>query len=348
MAFDNLSDREKQILANLITYYVKSADPVGSRAITKEFKMGISSATVRNTLADLEELGLVEQPHTSAGRVPTDMGYRVYVDYLLTPKVLTQEEKDFIKGGLLKEGRGIKEILGQTCKILGEITQQLGVSMSPRFEAGLLKRVELIPVSEGRIMAVIVVKSGLARSVILELEVTVAEPELREVERVLNERLVGLSLGEIRSSISERLADVSGRGRLLKLLVDSKERIWTDQPADGIQVAGLASLMVQPEFADVDKVSSLVRMLEDGSVLSQFLSESKQAGLVITIGHENKFAEIINCSLVTSSYKVGNVSGTIGVVGPTRMRYNRLASVVEYTARTITDVLAQIEGKKDE
>ncbi|MFH1687205.1 MAG: heat-inducible transcriptional repressor HrcA [bacterium] len=348
MAFENLSEREKQILLNLITHYVKSADPVGSRVIAREFKMGISSATVRNTLADLEELGLVEQPHTSAGRIPTDLGYRVYVDYFLKPTALTQQEKDFIKQSLLKEGRGIKEILGQTCRVLGEITNQLGISMSPRFEAGRLKRLELIPVSEGRIMAVVVVASGLASSVILELEVAVSDAELQKVEQVLNERLVGLSLGEIRTSVSDRLADLSGQGRLVKLLMDSKDRIWTDHSADGIRVAGLASLLGQPEFADVDKVSSLVRMLEEGSVLSQFLADAEQAGLVITIGRENKFAEIMNCSLVTSSYKVGNISGTIGVVGPTRMPYNRLASVVQYTARTITDVLSQMEGRKDE
>ena len=175
MAFENLSDREKQILYNLIDYYIQSADPVGSRVIANKFRMGISSATIRNTLQDLEEMGLVLQPHTSAGRIPTDLGYRVYVDYLLRPEDLTPGEKDTISDAILKEGRGLKEILGQTCKVLGDITHQLGVSIAPRFDEGTLQRLELIPISEGRIMVVVVVKSGLARSVILEVESAISE-----------------------------------------------------------------------------------------------------------------------------------------------------------------------------
>ena len=213
MAFENLSDREKQILYNLIDYYIQSADPVGSRVIANKFRMGISSATIRNTLQDLEEMGLVLQPHTSAGRVPTDLGYRVYVDYLLRPEDLTPGEKDTISDAILKEGRGLKEILGQTCKVLGDITHQLGVSIAPRFDEGTLKRLELIPISEGRIMVVVVVQSGLARSVILEVELAIPEKDLREVEMVLNERLSGLTLGHIRDTVSSRLQDVSGHGR---------------------------------------------------------------------------------------------------------------------------------------
>jgi len=346
MSFEDLGEREKQILMNLVIHYVQSADPVGSRVIANRYKMGISSATVRNTLSDLEELGLVEQPHTSAGRIPTDLGYRVYVDYLLRPEELTPAEKDLIKGTLLKEGRGVNEILGQTCRVLGEITSQLGVAIAPRFDEGILRRLRLIPVSEGRIMVVVVVESGLARSVIVEVEVAVHDAELREVEMVLNDRLTGLTLGEIRSSVSERTADLAGTARLIKLLVDSKDRIWTDQAPDDIKVAGVDNLVNQPEFADVDKVSELLRVFGDSSIISEFLRQAYGEGLLITIGKENRFDEIMNCSLVTSSYRVGSISGTIGIIGPTRMPYNKLVSVVRYTARTITDVLSGLGGEK--
>ena len=346
MPFENLSEREKQVLMNLVTHYVHSADPVGSRVIANRYKMGISSATVRNTLADLEELGLVEQPHTSAGRIPTDLGYRVYVDYLLRPEQLTAAEKDLIKGTLLKEGRGVSEILGQTCRVLGEITSQLGVAIAPRFDEGILRQLRLIPVSDDRIMVVVIVESGLARSVIVEVEASVSDDELRKVEGVLNERLTGLTLGEIRSSVSERTADVAGTARLIKLLVDSKDRIWTDQAPDDIKVAGVGNLINQPEFADVDKVSHLLRVFGDSGVISEFLRQARGEGLLITIGKENRFDEIMNCSLVTSSYKVGNISGTIGIVGPTRMPYSKLVSVVRYTARTITDALAGLDSDR--
>lgn len=347
MAFDNLTDREKLILANLIDFYISTADPVGSRAIANKFKMGISPATIRNTMADLEELGLIQQPHTSAGRIPTDLGYRVYVDYLIRTQDLTQVEKDRIRATMLQEGRGVHEILGQTCRVLSDITQQLGVSMAPKFEEGILQRLELIPVSEGRIMAVVIVQSGLARSVSIEIEAKIDEKELRQVETVLNERLVGLTLGHIKETVTSRLADVSGSGRLLNLVVDSKDQIWIEKRPDDIQVSGADNLVLQPEFSSLEDISSLMKIIQDGRVLSEFLSNSDREGLVITIGRESQFNEIMKCSLVSSSYRVGNISGAIGVLGPTRMEYSKLASVVEYAARTITEVLSGMDKKKD-
>ena len=343
MAFDNLSEREKAILTNLINYYISTADPVGSRVIANKFDMGISPATIRNTLHDLEEIGLVQQPHTSAGRIPTDLGYRVYVDYLLKPEGLTEVEKDQIKNRLLKEGRGVNEILGQTCKILSGITNQLGISIAPRFKSGILKRLNLIPVTSERVMVVIVLKSGLARSMVIEVEVTFSETELFEVETILNERLAGLTLGEINESISKRLADVTGSGKLIKLFIDSKDKIWTESKAEDIYVAGAENLVKKPEFSDLLRVSDLMKLIEDGSVLSEFIANADDEGIIITIGAENKFKEVIDCTLVTSQYKVGKVSGTIGIVGPTRMAYNKLVSVVDYTARTITDLLSGIK-----
>ncbi len=345
MAFENLTDREKRVLVNLINYYVSSADPVGSRIIANKFKMGVSSATIRNTLQDLEELGLVAQPHTSAGRIPTDLGYRLYVDKLLKPGTLSETEKQKIKETILQEGHGIDDILGQTCRVLSDITNQLGVSIAPRFEEGLLKRIELIPISDERIMAVVVVQSGLARSVIIEIETSISEKVLHEVETVLNERLAGLSLGHIRDTIKERLSNLSDGGRLIKLIIDSKEKIWTDDRPEDIKIAGTENLVIQPEFADLNKISELVKMIENGNVLKEFLINAGDEGLIITIGHENQFSKIMNCSLVTSTYRVGKITGTIGIVGPTRMAYDKLVSVVEYTAKTITETLS---GSKEQ
>lgn len=344
MAFENLSERERQILLNLIGHYIRTADPVGSRVIANKFKMGISSATVRNTLQDLEELGLVEQPHTSAGRIPTDLGYRVYVDYLTKPEILTKQERQLIRKRILSEGRGINEILGQTARLLGDITNQLGVTIAPRFESGILKGLRLIPIAEGRIMAVVIVASGLARSVVLELEVSFSESELAEVESVLNERLAGLSLSQIRHTVLARTADITGQGRLLKLVIDANEKIWTEEAGGPINVSGTENLLDLPEFQDTHQLSRLMRMLENDKVLSDFLSQASDEGLVITIGSENTINEIVNCSIVTSSYRVGNISGAIGIIGPTRMPYSKLVSIVQYTAKSITEVLSGLDG----
>ncbi|HUV30243.1 MAG TPA: heat-inducible transcriptional repressor HrcA [Acidobacteriota bacterium] len=347
MAFENLSDREKLVLFNLISHYIESADPVGSRVIADRFRMGISSATIRNTLQDLEDLGLVEQPHTSAGRVPTDKGYRVYVDYLLKPDTLSETEKETIKQSILREGRGISEILGQTARVLSDITDQLGLTVAPRFEEGVLGSLRLIPVSEGRLMVVVIVKSGLARSLILEVEASVSDSALREVEQGLTERLTGLTLSEIRRTITERMAGVSGQGRLIKLVMDAKDRIWTEDRAGDLHYAGTNTLLSKPEFADRGRLSKLMKVLEDGKVLLEFLGEAEREGLIITIGEENKMDEIINCSLVKSTYRVGNITGTIGIIGPTRMPYAKAVSIVEYTARSITELLAGMKPAKE-
>ena len=348
MAFENLSKREKEILQNLISYYITTADPVGSRVIANKFKMGISSATIRNTLQDLEELGLVQQPHTSAGRIPTDLGYRVYVDYLLKPEELNENEKQYIKDSILKEGRGINELLGQTCRVLSDITNQLGVTIAPRFDAGILKAINLIPITGERLMVVVVVRSGLARNVIIEIEATISDAALREVEIILNERLAGLSLGHIKETISKRLADLSGHGKLIKLIIDSRDKIWTEERSEDVHLAGADHLVQQPEFSDLRKVSELIKMIEDGKGLSDFLTQAIEEGLIITIGKENKLKEVMNCSLVSSTYRVGEVSGTIGIIGPTRMEYDKLVSVVTYTAKMISEVLSGIDKKRDD
>lgn len=343
MPFENLTEREKQILANLIDHYISTAGPVGSRAIANKFSMGLSSATIRNTLQDLEEFGLVEQPHTSAGRIPTDSGYRVYVDSLLKPEALTEEEKQLIRNGIIAEGSGIKEVLGQTARILSKITSQLGLTMAPKFEVGVLRDIRLIPVAEGRLMVVVVVESGLARTLILEVAADLSESAISRVEKVLNERLRGLTLSEIRDTVGARLADFEGYGRLIKVVVDSRDKIWREDPSAELMVTGADNLLAMPEFEDRNRLSALLKVVEEGKVLSDFISQVQDEGLIITIGREHHIDEIVNCSLVTATYRVGKISGSVGIIGPTRMPYRKAVSIVEYTARSITDLLAGMD-----
>ncbi len=347
VAFENLTERERQILANLIDHYITTAGPVGSRAIANKFRMGLSSATIRNTLQDLEELGLVEQPHTSAGRIPTDTGYRFYVDSLLKPEPLSPEEKNAMRRRIASDGRGIREILGQTARMLGDITHQLGLTIAPRFEVGILKDLRLIPVSSDRLMVIVVLHSGLARSLILEVETSLTDQSIPEVEIVLNERLRGLTLSEIRDTIKARLSDISGQGRVIKIVIDSKDHIWREDRSDDLIYAGTDNLAAMPEFADRDRLKAMLKVVEEGKVLSDFLNQAQQEGLVITIGREHAIDEIINCSLVTASYKVGDICGTVGIIGPTRLPYSKAVSIVEYAARSITDLLMGMDKPKD-
>ncbi len=348
MAFENLSSREKRVLQNLITHYVQTADPVGSRVIANKFRMGLSPATIRNTMQDLEEMGLISQPHTSAGRIPTDTGYRFFVDALLKREPLTENEKKLIETIVRQGGKGIDSILSQTSKVLSEITSQLGLSISPRFEEGTLRKIDLIPVSDGKILVIVAVKGGFARSILMELESDIPESEFREIESILNERLCGNTLGHIRKTISERLADTTLSPRLIKLFVDASSEIWSDNADDKLITVGTDNLIMQPEFASRERITDIVKLLEDKKELKEYIStRSIGEGIIITIGEENTIERIKNCSMVTSSYNAGKIKGTIGIIGPTRMAYSKLISIVEYTARSLTAALSGSQGEEE-
>jgi len=343
MAFENLTERERQILEHLIEHYIQTADPVGSRVIANKYRMGISPATIRNTMQDLEELGLIKQPHTSAGRIPTDIGYRVFVDMLLHPEPLNKAEKAKIKNIVKSRNvKGIDAVLSQTSKILGEITNQLGVTMAPKFDEGVLTRIDLIPVADSKILMIVSVRDGLARSILLEVESDIKIKELRQMEIVLNERLAGLSLGKIRETLTERLSDTGFSPKLIKLFIDRENDIWANEEAETLHIMGTDNLIIQPEFSDREQLKQFIKLLEEKKSLKKiFESQSTAEGIIITIGSENPISEIQNCSLVTSTYKAGEVSGTIGVIGPTRMPYSKLVSIVEYTAKSLTEALSE-------
>jgi len=349
MSFDSLSQREKKVLQNLIDHYIQTADPVGSRVIANKYRMGLSPATIRNTLQDLEEMGLIQQPHTSAGRVPTDYGYRIFVDMLLRQEPLSEEDTLKIKSMIRAGQKGLESVLSQTSKILGEITNQLGISISPRFEEGKLTHVDLIPVSDGKILVIVSVESGLARSILMEVESTIDNAELMRMQGVLNERLAGLSLGRIRRSIEKRLKDTNCSPRLIKLFIDPGVDIWTVGSSDKMYIKGTDNLVNQPEFSDRSRLSNFIKFLEEKKALKELVeSKSIGEGIVITIGSESSIDQVQNCSLVTSKYRVGNLSGSIGIIGPTRMPYSKLITIVEYTAKSLTEALSDSRGEDEQ
>ena len=197
------------------------------------------------------------------------------------------------------------------------------------------------------VMVVVVAESGLARSLILEVETPLAGESIPDVEMVLNERLRGLTLSEIRDTITARLLDVRGHGRLIKIVIDSKDRIWREDHSEDLLFSGTDNLAAMPEFADRERLMAILKVVEEGRILSDFLGQVKNEGLVITIGREHAIGEIINCSLVTATYRVGDISGSVGIIGPTRLPYNKAVSIVQYTARSITDLLSGMDKEKD-
>ncbi|MEZ5359084.1 MAG: heat-inducible transcriptional repressor HrcA [Candidatus Zixiibacteriota bacterium] len=341
MAFENLSDREKKVLACLISHYVTSADPVGSRVIANKFRLGISSATIRNTMQDLEEMGLVLQPHTSAGRIPTDAGYRLFVDMLLGEEHLTETEKRVIHETISAQYGGIDSVLEQTSRVLAELSNQLGVTITPHIEDSVLSRIELIHMAEGKILVVLAFSSGLARTILLEIEASISLPELNAMSQVLNEKLSGLPLGKIRKSAQERLAGTGGNPRLLRLFLDDDSEVWKSDSGTRLHIGGAENLIMKPEFADKEKLTEIIRLINSpqGLIESLRAGDLKDSGIVITIGAENRSREIQSCSIVSASYNAGETKGTIGVIGPTRMPYGKLTSLVKFAAQQLSKVL---------
>jgi len=340
MAFESLTEREKKILACLISYYIKSADPVGSRAIANKFRLGISPATIRNTMQDLEEMGLVQQPHTSAGRIPTDAGYRIFVDRLLRQETLTEAEKAAFRHGLQAGGGGVDTILEQTSRVLAELSEHLGISISPKLDDSVLSRIELIEMSAGKVLVVMAFRSGLARTILGEVDAAISYFELEEMAQVFNEKLAGLSLGHIRKTIQERLAESGGNPRLLRLFIDDDSEIWKNLDANRMHIGGTEKIIFQPEFANREKLQDLFKILHEKSELIHLLQNKsdKNSGIVITIGAENQAREIQSCSVVSATYDAGGTSGTIGIIGPTRMPYAKLVSLVKYAAQQLSRV----------
>lgn len=340
--FAGLNERERAILQILIDHYIRTADPVGSRALAINYNLGISPATIRNTMQDLEGLGFIEQPHTSAGRVPTDSGYRVYVDNLIKTEELTEEEKKLIRSEIVSDQVVLDDILEQTSRVLANVSRQLGVTVAPSFEKGVLTRLDLIPVAETKLIVIIAVKSGLAQSILLEVDVMLEPRLVEETARILNERLAGLSLGEIKRTIRERCSDTrSGDPRLLRIFLDSSAQLLSLQDKDNLYVEGASNVVGQPEFKDREKLTNFLCLLEERKALVEMISsQGILEGIVIKIGKETLRTETQNLSVVTSTYQAGKVKGSIGVIGPTRMPYSKLVSVVDYTAKLLTELLS--------
>ncbi|MCD6162101.1 MAG: heat-inducible transcription repressor HrcA [candidate division Zixibacteria bacterium] len=343
MGFENLNNRETKILKALIDHYINTAEPVASRTLSKKYNIGLSPASIRNTMKDLEEKGFIDQPHTSAGRVPTNLGYHIYVDYLLTPEKLTDDEKEIILKEMTSEFTEVAYILDQTSKMLGALSKQLGVTVTTKFDSAILTRLELIPVAEQKMMVVLVVKSGLVKSILFEVESSLPHMAINETARVLNERLCGLSLGDIKRTIHERIKDTgAGDPKLIKLFVEGPDEIWDFPTDDNLHYSGTSNLFQQPEFQNPQNMAEVVEMIEDRKIIHEMLVNTGiSEGITVSIGHKNKKGKTDQLSLLTSSYDMGGVKGIVGVIGPKRMKYSKLVSLVDYTAKMLSKVMSE-------
>lgn len=341
---DPLTERERKVLEAIVQSYVESAEPVGSRSIAKRFGLGVSAATVRNAMSDLEEKGYLFHPHTSAGRVPTDRAYRLYVDSLMGQARLTREQREALRGQLKVESSAVTAVLRRAAEVLGVLSQELGVAVAPSLDDAVLERLDLVAVSSERLLLVLALKSGVVRTIFVQVPGHLHPDAVVKIALVLNERLAGLSLREIRQTLASRLRDTvadPGQSELLDIFVATGDQIF-DVPveADAQVVLGHTSVLAeQPEFASSDRMRELLTLTEQREVLRRVLGERAGKSLTITIGTEHESRAFAHLTLVTSPYRAGPLTGVIGVLGPTRMPYEKVVALVEHTSKMVSELL---------
>jgi heat-inducible transcriptional repressor len=341
MALAELTDRERKVLEAVIQIYVATAQPAGSRQLAKQFGLGVSPATIRNTMSDLEEKGYLFHPHTSAGRVPTDVAYRAYVNAIAARTAPTERERVALAQQIAAGGNAVETIIQRAAQSLGVITQELGVALGPSFHESRLERIELVRLSSERLLVVLSLAAGAVRTIYVDARGEVGDSALAEVTRVLNERLAGLTMREVRVSLAERLRG-SAPAELINIFVEEGEQIFDGSLAAGNDVVlGQASVLAeQPEFATADSMRRLVALTETRHYLAEVLRKrSSASGVNITIGNEHGDPALDNFTLVTAQYSVGPLVGVIGVMGPTRMPYDKVISLVSHTSQLLTELL---------
>lgn len=333
-------DKRKRIILRAITDdYIQTAEPVGSRTIARKYRLGVSPATIRNEMADLEESGYLQQPHTSAGRIPSDKGYRFYVDMLMAQAVLSEIEKERLR--LQVHARVVEELLYRATRLLAALTHCAAVAITPTVANSIIKAVKFVHIDEKSVLVVVVSEPGFVQHRIVEKSQTSAT-QLLTIGHEVTYVLRGLPAGSISPTIRAEIATTIGDTALFDALMDMLQLKKQPLTGESVFIEGSVNLMDQPEFREVSKARTVLAALEEPNLLYALLSQVD--GMNVVIGTENDSEAMQECSVVSATYSAkGRTSGTISVVGPTRMDYIRTIALVECVAEAITDILCRSE-----
>ncbi len=343
----DLNDREQQILHAVVHSYITTAEPVGSRTLVKRLDLDLSPATVRNVMADLEEQGYLQQVHTSSGRVPTDRGYRYYVNYLMRVQELTEAERMRIEVEYAGRINDADEILRHTSRLLALVSHQAGIAEAPGDGAAEVQRIELMPVTEDRMAVLIVDNYGRVRSMMIEWDVRMSGDEILRLNRFLNDHLCGIRVDTLAATLTRKLHDFLDEQRRL---AEQALRVLSLMPvtrSGQVFLDGATQLFEQPEFRDINRAREVFGLFEEQDRLIELLRAAAQEGDLgrgsIMFGTEFKAQGLEEIGMVASPYHVdGRPVGSIGVIGPRRMPYPRLTAVVDYTADMVGRLLSRL------
>ncbi len=338
-----LDDRNRKVLQAVIDSYIASGSPIGSTILVKRYDFGVSSATLRNIMAELEEMGLLTHPHTSAGRIPTDLGYRYYIDSLIS----IEKDSDDIEGHLQKapqlHGDDLQGLMEEASRFLASLSHCAGVVVAPSESEASYKHIEFVRLRGRKVLIIFVTSTGIVQNKLIELEESIRQQDLNMFTSYLDEELEDWTLSEVRKRLVEKLKEEK---LLFMKLMDETYRASRDvqeRESERVYIGGASQVLESPDFANVDKMRALFKAFEDKYKLLKLLDRSVSAqGIKVFIGSENPFFEMQGCSMVVGSYKAGsNVVGTLGVIGPTRMQYKQVIHVVDYTAKLLSKLLSE-------
>lgn len=337
-----MEERNKQILTSVINEYVLTAEPVGSRKLAKKYNINLSSATIRNVMSDLEDMGLLHQPHTSAGRIPTEKALRFYVNSILKVKDLKLREKDRIRKRYQFSELETSDIIKQTSEVLSVLSHQMSIISAPKIIGTVLKHIEFIKISTNRILVIFVSQSGFVQNRIVEDKEDISQGELDKYTNYLGDILVGISLEEVRAKLDEEMQkEKIAYDQLMSKALQLSKKALAEELEPELYVGGKINLLESPEFSEVGRMRTLLQALEEKNLLLTLLDKTMDAeGVQIFIGSEAQLSDMQTLSIITSPYSQGkNVVGALGIIGPTRMDYLNLIPIVEYSAQLVTEFL---------
>lgn len=336
-----LQDRKMKILRAIIRNYLETGEPVGSRTISKYTDLNLSSATIRNEMSDLEEMGLIKQPHTSAGRIPTDEGYRLYVNDMLREE---RREVEEMKNLLVSREDRLENILKEVAKLLAANTQYTSLISAPSLQQNKIKFIQLSQVDPEHVLAVIVIEGNLIRNTMIRVEQELSQETLLMLNMLLNTNLNGLPVEQINLGLIAKIKKEAGiHGTIVEDVIDAAaDAIRTDEDLQ-IYTSGATNIFKYPELADNERASELLGDFEEKQVLNSIVQESLQGesetGIQVYIGNEMPVASMKDCSVVTTTYDLGDgMKGTVGIIGPKRMDYDRVVNVLKEISRHLDDL----------
>ena len=343
----NMDERKKKILQAIIDDYIDTAEPIGSRTIARKHELGLSSATIRNEMSDLEEMGYLAQPHTSAGRIPSDKGYRLYVDQLMQVYDLHQEEIEKIRLAMELHINEMSQLIRQASSVLSRFTKYTSMAVTQQMKTSTIKALQVVPIEVGKAMIIVVTNAGAVRNNLVKISEHVQPDTLIMVSNALNSKMNGLTIEKVnRQLIIEIEKEIGLSAEILMPILQGVADCINQIDNTEVYVEGTTNILNHPEFRDILKAKEFMNMLDEKTSIGRILFDTPDVGgIVIRIGSENDLMGIQDCSLITANYNIADsFFGTIGIIGPTRMEYPKVISAMNYIRKFMSEEIKRLLG----